>query len=851
VSVPVDPDMIRQFLEIISTHALKVTDRNGPAGVLQLCRLSPLDNKILPSRFAINDVEHMVQAAICDAENCNVYIEGRTVRAGLKAGSRGLLEDTAHVFALVVDSDGDKGKGGNIAVRPSLTVETSPGNHHLWFLLTHAIPAAQAKFIGDAIRANSGTDQDTGVPTQCYRVAGTPNYPNTTKRARGRCTVEPTRIVEWTGRLWDPDELLAAFPASASSTSTSHGHPIEANEASLPAELLADIQNGGSGHGKDPSRSALFHGVVWQLKRRNWSREAIISLFEKYPNGVGAKYRGKRLAKEVERSHDKANGGLTPPASPPSSPPPPGGPAGSAAPGGGPSAAPRVLPTIRLMHGQLPRIVRETEQALLAASTEAFARAGALVYPVFETVVASDGRKTTVAKLRAFTPDSFMEPAAECAIFQRYNTRQKKWLDADPPVQLVRMLLSREKRWAFPRVSGIITTPTLRPDGSLLSAPGYDPRSELYLVPGLQLPSIPDLPTREQAEAALKTLKEPFEEFSFKQKDPPIDRAVALSGLLTALLRGSLPTAPIHLIRADTPGTGKSYLVDIVAMIATGRLCPVITASKSTDELEKRIGAVLLSGSSIISLDNIERDLEGELLCQLSERPVIRIRVLGHSEMPDCECHTAVFATGNNVGFRSDMVRRGLLCTLEALDERPELREFQDDALALANTNRAGYVAAALTIVRAYLTAGSPRVCGPFGSYMAWSKMVRSPLIWLGEPDPVSSADEIRKEDPELANIREFFDLWKNYDLELDMPYTAARIIELACAPPPPNSYNPAWFKTFLLKIAAAKGNAESISPDRLGWWLRRISGRVVSKHRLIKGHDQSTNCANYRLVKV
>jgi putative DNA primase/helicase len=129
--------------------------------------------------------------------------------------------------------------------------------------------------------------------------------------------------------------------------------------------------------------------------------------------------------------------------------------------------------------------------------------------------------------------------------------------------------------------------------------------------------------------------------------------------------------------------------------------------------------------------------------------------------------------------------------------------------------------------------------------------MVRSPLIWLGEPDPVSSADEIRKEDPELANIREFFDLWKDYDLELDRPYTTARIIELASAPPPPNSYNPVWFKTFLLKIAAAKGNAESISPDRLGWWLRRISGRVVSKHRLIKGHDQSTNCANYRLVKI
>ncbi|HEY2229773.1 MAG TPA: hypothetical protein VGI22_18950 [Xanthobacteraceae bacterium] len=83
------------------------------------------------------------------------------------------------------------------------------------------------------------------------------------------------------------------------------------------------------------------------------------------------------------------------------------------------------------------------------------------------------------------------------------------------------------------------------------------------------------------------------------------------------------------------------------------------------------------------------------------------------------------------------------------------------------------------------------------------------------------------------------------------MPYTIASIIEIACFPPRATNYNPAWFKIFLLKVAATKGNAESVSPERLGWWLRRISGRVVDKHRLIKGHDQRTSTANYRLVEV
>ena len=294
----------------------------------------------------------------------------------------------------------------------------------------------------------------------------------------------------------------------------------------------------------------------------------------------------------------------------------------------------------------------------------------------------------------------------------------------------------------------------------------------------MQLPSIPASPTREQALEALATLKDLFGEFSFRRK--ALDLAIALSGLLTALLRGSLPTSPVFLVRAGAPGTGKSYLVDVISTIATGRLCPVITASPSREETEKRIGAVLLSGSPIVSLDNVTHDLEGELLCQITERPVVRIRILGRSEMPDCECHTTVFATGNNVTFAGDMVRRGLVCDLEALEERPELRLFRRDALARARADRARYVAAALTIVRAYLVAGAPQVCGPFGSYADWSRMVRSPLVWLGEPDPILSMDDVREEDPELTMIREFFEFWPIY-LRLDITYTTARIIEIAC----------------------------------------------------------------------
>jgi Bifunctional DNA primase/polymerase, N-terminal len=487
-----------------------------------------------------------------------------------------------------------------------------------------------------------------------------------------------------------------------------------------------------------------------------------------------------------------------------------------------------VRPTIQIMDGQLLRVLGETEDALLASGLPIFSRAGMLVEPVAENMSAADGRKTVVARLRELTPESFLGPAAESATFRKYDRKRNQWVDTDPPLRHMRVILASERRWPFPHVSGIITAPTLRADGSLLADPGYDAETELYLLPGFQIPPIPERPTRDQAITALELLTDLLSEFGFKRSvggehEKRLNRSVALSGLLTAQVRGSLPTAPMHLIRAHMAGTGKSHLVDTFAVVATGRICPVITALKSVEETEKRLGAIILSGVPMVSLDNCTHDLGGEFLCQVAERPLVKVRILGRSETPDCEIHTAVYATGNNITFRDDMVRRGLVCNLEALDERPELRKFKRNVLRQAAGNRAAYVAAGLTVMRAYLAAGAPEVCGPFGSYAEWSTIVRSPLIWLGEPDPVASIDTTQAEDPELAELRELGEWWLG-ELKLDEDYLSARFVEIAHEGPSGFNTNP--LKDLLLRVAGDKDG--DISVKRLGEWLRRNSGRVV-----------------------
>ena len=437
------------------------------------------------------------------------------------------------MFGLVVDSDADKGKGGNVIAKPSLRDRDLAGNFHLWYLLTRAISAPQAKPIGDAIRASSGADQDTGVVTQCYRVAGTPNFPSAAKRARGRVNVEPTRIFEYTGRLWDPDELMAAFAspvAVGTQLSCTSDHP---DEATLPDDLL-DVIRHGARPGAD--RSKVFHDVVAQLTAAELDRRC---------DRRAAREVSGRDRQEVRQAPTQGGrallwqgrgGHAQPPAAGT-------GPALAAASSARPERAPpqhHVIPTIRIVAGKLPEIAAEIARALIAGRP-IFARGGTLVEPVSETTIAANGRKTITARLRPLSIDSLLWPIADAAIFQSFNRKRNAWVDVDPPLQLVRMVLAGERQWTIPRVSGIITTPTLRADGSLLADPGYDPQSGLYLLAALQLSPIPERPTKEQARAALDMLIDLLSSSRSPRRSTARSRS---AGLLTAHVRGSLPTAP-------------------------------------------------------------------------------------------------------------------------------------------------------------------------------------------------------------------------------------------------------------------------------------------------------------------
>jgi putative DNA primase/helicase len=312
------------------------------------------------------------------------------------------------------------------------------------------------------------------------------------------------------------------------------------------------------------------------------------------------------------------------------------------------------------------------------------------------------------------------------------------------------------------------------------------------------------------------------------------DRAVALSGILTTSIRRAIDTAPLHGFTAPAAGSGKSMLVDIASVISSGRQAAVVAQGKTEEELEKRIGASLMAGDVLVSIDNCEEPLGGELLCQAITQSVLKIRILGKSINVDVPSNAALFATGNNLTVIGDMTRRTLLCALNPNCERPETREFPVNPIEMIQAARARYVTAALVVLRAYHVAGRPRMVAPLGSFVGWSSWIRSALMWLGEPDPCATMEKARKTDPKLAALTAVL---QNWEVVLsDRRVLAKEAIGAAVMMDDDGqgslTFVNASFRDALYAVAGENG---VISGKRLGTWLSKNQGRVVAGLKIVE----------------
>jgi putative DNA primase/helicase len=442
-------------------------------------------------------------------------------------------------------------------------------------------------------------------------------------------------------------------------------------------------------------------------------------------------------------------------------PPQPPPSTGSASPQGSAQPQPRVVPriVIRLIEDEMPRVVDEAEAALIVnPQWSIYQRGGLIVRPIKMKL----NRSVSLYQLEKMSKPRLADILEQVAQFERYDSKAKAFVAKRCPDIVVERYLARVGSWKLPLLAGIINTPFLRADGTPYERPGYDPASALLFIPdGQTFPAVPTNPTRDDAKKELKYINDTlFAEFPFVDK---VDRAVALSGLLTTFDRRCMETAPMHAFTAPAAGTGKGLLIDIIAIVVTGQPAPVISQSKDEAELEKRLGAALIAGDQIIALDNCKHELTGSFLCMMLTQGIIAVRDLGYSRnIATAPNNASLFANGNNLVIGDDIVRRVLRCKLDAKMERPWERSFKcNTLLETARSERGKLVCAILTVLRAWHLAQKVSKLESTGSFEQWSFRVRQPLVWLGYEDPWSGVQSLIANDPRQDELLAVAIEWK------------------------------------------------------------------------------------------
>lgn len=485
------------------------------------------------------------------------------------------------------------------------------------------------------------------------------------------------------------------------------------------------------------------------------------------------------------------------------------------------------VPPIKWDITKLPDMLDHAESAMMAAGVSLYQMGGRLVHPVRAEADSSDAddvrRRKGSLTVQELSPLRLREYMIEHVPFYAVKANrkgEKTRIRFAAPLMLANHYLARQDRWRAPVLNGVIETPTLRRDGTLLDIDGYDPASGLLLdTGGLEYPAIPDEPTREDAEAALAMIKEPFKDFPFVRnaKRESASQSVMLSAVLTGVVRRTLHSAPMHGTSAPTMGTGKTLAMDVVSLIVTGRLTTAMSQGASEEEDEKRLFSVLLQNDPILLIDNVKRPIEGDALCTILTQASWQSRILGENRKVAVPTNVLLLASGNNLAFKGDMTTRALLCRMDARIERPETRRFDIDLKVQVPAQRMRFVAAALTVLRAFVVAGRPGLdtLTPFGRFEDWSNLVRGALVWLGEPDPCRTRNFIAVDDPERNDLEQLLAAIQD-NVSSDRGWSAGELFNIGegCSD---------GVLTEAIYAAVPKATTKS-----LGNYLRAREGRIV-----------------------
>lgn len=391
---------------------------------------------------------------------------------------------------------------------------------------------------------------------------------------------------------------------------------------------------------------------------------------------------------------------------------------------------------------------RMADEAIAEIAPHIFQRNGVLIEVI-------KGRRTFISELKVPRVRDLMSKYSK---FIKPDAEGSATLSA-PPHEIAEILHARREH-PVRELEAVSTAPIFLADGSILQDRGYSENARVFLEPNISV-DVPDSPDLENAQHAVRVFKDLVGDFHFFA---PEDLSAWVAALLSPLTKAATDNAPspLFVVSASSPGAGKTLLTDLIARIVTGSSAEIRPYNtRDSGEWSKRLTSFVKAASPISVFDNVNGQLGDEALDRLITSSTWSDRLLGASDAPPLPNVTTWMSTGNNTEPVNDTIRRCLMIRIVVDTEKPQERnDFKRPSLAdYVMEKRGMLLTQALTILRAYHCAGRPdQKLAPWGSFGAWSALVRGALVWAGLPDPYLTQQRISADLNEpMAEVHDFW----------------------------------------------------------------------------------------------
>lgn len=412
-----------------------------------------------------------------------------------------------------------------------------------------------------------------------------------------------------------------------------------------------------------------------------------------------------------------------------------------------------------------------------------------------------------------------------------------------PPQRVLSAVLSA-RYWDKVRpLHGLVGSPVLRPDGSLLQRAGYDADTGLYLAPKVKLPTVPDRPSSTQVAEARSFLLDRFLG-DFPWVDDA-DRANYIALLTTQILRPYIDTlSPFGLITATTQASGKTILSEGIGLLYGQRVQSWV---HSENEQRKAITAMLDQPAATIVFDNLKEGsvIDSPTLAMLVTSPTWSDRLLGTNQTFTARNDRLWLATGNNLMLGGDMATRTVLVRLDPQMPRPELRTGFTipslDRWVKDPANRVTVLWHLLILVMDWIAAGAPRSDHTMRQFTSWAAAAGGMLAHHGIGGFLANLEATRALDEEDADWTAYLARW--HDLYGDKLMSAKLLRASADIEYAAGSTVDRWEGDF---ITDAKGGIPTAKS--LGRYLAGQVGRFHGEYVLRSEQDPHRKIRMYRV---